>query len=734
MKYSIVFILSLFTLITSAQILDPAKWELETSKSEVVIGEEVDLIFKVVLDDTWYIYSSDFSKDVGPKVTEFWFTENDTYELVGGIKPINPKRKYDDIFEGEVSYFEYDAEFRQTVKILAENPVIAGDYEYQVCTTVDGKCIPGDGAFSFEEIKAVPAPEPVVEEDKPEVNKIEESKQPTEPEKVQTVKPVDQSITKLPKSDKVKDAEEPLEESTIVEVVETSDSVQAVSQVDSSEVAKDPLVSKVEEEVLPAENSSLFGFAILAFLAGLAALLTPCVFPMIPMTVTFFTKSGNGKAGSIKQGVLYGLSIIVIYTLSGTIVSWINGPEFANWLSTHWLPNLFFFGIFIVFALSFLGMFEIVLPSSLVNKVDEKSEKGGLIGIFFMAFTIVLVSFSCTGPIVGSILVASAGGAIIKPIVGMFSFSLALALPFALFAIFPQWMQKLPKSGGWLNSVKVILGFLELALGLKFLSVADQVYHWGILDREVYLALWIVIFSLIGLYLLGKITLPHDSKMDRIGVPRLVLAIVTFSFVVYLIPGMFGAPLKALAGYLPPMTTMDWNMTQSSGTLSQESTICEEPKHADILHFPHGIQGYFDLDQALECSEQQGKPVFIDFTGHGCVNCREMEARVWSDPEVLRRLKNEFVVLALYVDDKTELPESAWYTSSYDGKLKKTIGKQNADHQIVKYNNNAQPLYILMDEDQNLLAKPRAYDLSVSAFIDFLDKGIAEYQTRKLKQ
>ncbi|MEP4533971.1 MAG: cytochrome c biogenesis protein CcdA [Cyclobacteriaceae bacterium] len=735
MKYSFVFILSLFTLITSAQILDPAKWELETSKSEVTIGDEVDLIFKVVLDDTWYIYSSDFSKDVGPKVTEFWFTENDTYELVGGIRPINPKRKYDDIFEGEVSYFEYDAEFRQTVKILAENPVIAGEYEYQVCTTVDGKCIPGDGAFSFEDIKAVPAPEPVVEEQKPEVNKIEESKQPTEPEKVQEVKSADPVITELPNSDKVKDAEEPLEEFAKEEVVvEAFDSVKAVGQVDSSEVSKDPLVSTAEEEVLPAENSSLFGFAILAFLAGLAALLTPCVFPMIPMTVTFFTKSANSKAGSIKQGVLYGLSIIVIYTLSGTIVSWINGPEFANWLSTHWLPNLFFFGIFIVFALSFLGMFEIVLPSSLVNKVDEKSEKGGLIGIFFMAFTIVLVSFSCTGPIVGSILVASAGGAIIKPIVGMFSFSLALALPFALFAIFPQWLQRLPKSGGWLNSVKVILGFLELALGLKFLSVADQVYHWGILDREVYLALWIVIFSLIGLYLLGKITLPHDSKMDRIGVPRLVLAIVTFSFVVYLIPGMFGAPLKALAGYLPPMTTMDWNMSQSSSPISQESTICEAPKHAEILHFPHGIQGYFDLDQALQCSEQQGKPVFIDFTGHGCVNCREMEARVWSDPEVLKRLKNEFVVLALYVDDKTELPETEWYTSSYDGKVKKTIGKQNADHQIVKYNNNAQPLYILMDEDQNLLAQPRAYDLSVSAFIEFLDKGVAEYQKRKQNQ
>ena len=454
---------------------------------------------------------------------------------------------------------------------------------------------------------------------------------------------------------------------------------------------------------------------------------------MIPMTVTFFTGGNSSNAAAIREAIIYGLSIIAIYTVVGTLVSVIFGPAFANWLSTHWLPNLFFFAIFIFFALSFLGLFEITLPSSLVNKVDQQADKGGYYGIFFMAFTLVLVSFSCTGPIVGSVLVESAGGQFVKPIVGMLGFSLAFAIPFALFAAFPQWLNNLPKSGGWLNSVKVVLGFLELALALKLLSVADQVYHWSLLAREDYLTLWIVIFALLGFYLLGKLRLPHDSKLETIPVPRLILAIATFSFVVYLIPGLFGAPLKALAGYLPPMHTHDFNMplliaqqqSASGGAtlVSNEEVLCDEPKYSDLLHFPHGIQGYFDYDQALACAQAQNKPLFIDFTGHGCVNCREMEARVWSDPAVLQRLKEDFVVVALYVDEKTELPESAWYTSDYDSKVKKTIGKQNADLQIRRFNNNAQPYYVLLNSQGELLAEPKAYDLSVTNFVDFLELG-----------
>jgi thiol:disulfide interchange protein DsbD len=343
----------------------------------------------------------------------------------------------------------------------------------------------------------------------------------------------------------------------------------------------------------------------------------------------------------------------------------------------------------------------------------------------------VLVSFSCTGPIVGSILIKSAGGDFITPIAGMFAFSLAFAIPFTLFAIFPEWLNSLPKSGGWLNSVKVVLGFLELALAFKFLSIADQVYHWGILDRDIYLAIWIVIFGLLGFYLLGKIRLPHDSKMEHIGVPRLMLAIVTFVFVVYMIPGLWGAPLKALSGYLPPMSSHDFNLMDSKSAATAEvNTLGEVPKYADFLHFPHGIQGYFDYKQALAAAKKQGKPLFIDFTGHGCVNCREMEARVWSDPRVLQRLKNDFVMVALYIDERHPLPESEWYTSSYDGKVKSTIGKQNADFQITRFNNNAQPYYVILDHNEELLVKPKAYDTNIQNFVNFLEEAKAEFGRR----
>jgi thiol:disulfide interchange protein DsbD len=350
-----------------------------------------------------------------------------------------------------------------------------------------------------------------------------------------------------------------------------------------------------------------------------------------------------------------------------------------------------------------------------------------------MAFTIVLVSFSCTGPIVGSILVQSAGGEVLKPIVGMFGYSLAFALPFTLFAIFPQWLSSLPKSGGWLNSVKVVLGFLELAFALKFLSIADQAYHWHILDREVYLAFWIVIFSMIGFYLLGKIKLPHDSPMDKTPVLRVFFSILVLSFVVYMIPGMWGAPLKGLAGYLPPESTLDFNnhsnSQNKSGSAKSETKLCDNPKYADILHLPHGLEGYFDLKQALACAKQQNKPVFIDFTGHGCVNCREMEANVWSSPEVMKRLENDFIVTALYVDDKTELPESQWYTSTYDQKVKKTIGKQNADLQVMDYKSNSQPLYVLLGPDGKLLTAPKSYDLNVENFVKFLEEGKTAFKS-----
>ena len=496
------------------------------------------------------------------------------------------------------------------------------------------------------------------------------------------------------------------------------------------------------------QQHGLWWFLVFSFVAGLAAILTPCVFPMIPMTVSFFMNSNKSKLQARVQAMIYGGSIILIYTLIGTLVALTLGADFANWISTHWLPNVLFFIVFVVFAFSFFGAFEIVLPGSWGNRTDQFADKGGIGGAFFMALTLVLVSFSCTGPIVGAILVESAGGMVIKPIVGMLGFSLAFALPFTLFALFPQWLTNLPKSGGWLNSVKVVLGFVELALGLKFLSIADQTNHWRILDREIYIAFWIVIFTMMGFYLLGKMKFAHDSETKHITVPRLMMSLITFTFVVYLIPGMLGAPLKAISGYLPPMTSHDFDLhkiirdevklvdhTAGTAIASKSSMVlCEKPKFSEFLELPHGLEGFFDFEQGLACARVQNKPVFIDFTGHGCVNCREMEANVWSDPRVLERLKNDYIIIALYVDDKTPLPQKEWITSTYDQKVKKTIGKKFADFQISRFGVNAQPYYVLLDQDQNILVKPTARDLNPDHFIEFLDHGLAEFKTRQPKK
>lgn len=486
-------------------------------------------------------------------------------------------------------------------------------------------------------------------------------------------------------------------------------------------------------------SRSLWSLFFIAFLAGLLALLTPCVFPMIPMTVSFFMHGKKSRRKSLFEALFFGISIIAIYTIIGTLVAVLFGPGVANFLSTHWIPNVLFFLIFVFFAAWFFGMFEITLPNWLVSKSDKQVDKGGFGGPFFMAFTLVLVSFSCTGPIVGTILVESAGGALLEPIIGMLGFSLAFALPFTLFAIFPSWLNGLPKSGGWLNSVKVVLGFIELALGLKFLSIADQTYHWGILDREIYLAIWIVIFALIGFYLLGKIKFKHDSEIKHVGVFRLFLVIVTFSFVVYMIPGMFGAPLKGLSGYLPPMSTHDFDLNRvirenagNTNGAQKQATMCEEALYHEYLHLPHGLQGYFDYDQGMACAAKLNKPVFIDFTGHGCVNCREMEANVWSDPRVLKRLRDDFVIIALYVDDKKiKLDESEWVTSTYDGKVKKTLGKKYQDFQITRFGTNSQPYYVLLNNEGEMLTDPQAYDLDVEKFIDFLDQGLETYQSQQ---
>ncbi|WP_187261116.1 protein-disulfide reductase DsbD family protein [Pontibacter beigongshangensis] len=715
-----------------AQVLKPASWSYDVSKKQVKVGEEVELIFNVRIDKDWYLYSTDFDPDLGPMVTEFSFAKHPSYELVGKIKPVNPKKKYDDLWDGEYTYFVGTAQFRQKVKVLQPDLLVKGTYEYQVCTDVTGKCIPFDDDFTFStsqiQVTAAASPAPGTA---PASTTPSEVRQPA-------VAPGTETQAPAPGSAAITGGQAEVAEDTAAMASATGNTGQTALATTEPAVPAAPLQG--DEPVEEAEEGGLWAFFLVAFIFGLGALLTPCVFPMIPMTVSFFTSNGGSRSQGIFKAGIYGLSIIAIYTLIGTVVAKLFGADGANFISTHWLPNLLFFAVFVIFAMSFFGLFEITLPSSFLTKVDAQADRGGLVGVFFMAFTLVLVSFSCTGPIVGSILVASAGGETVRPVMGMFGFSLAFALPFTLFAIFPSWLSSLPKSGGWLNSVKVVLGFLELALALKFLSIADQVYHWGILDRDIYLALWIVIFTLMGFYLLGKLKFSHDSELPYLSVPRLFLAIATFGFVVYMIPGLFGAPLKALAGYLPPQSTHDFDLNalirQRGGSMAAVSAnqVCEPPKYGDFLSLPHGLQGYFDLEQAKKCAAEQGKPIFIDFTGHGCVNCREMEANVWSDPEVLRRLKENYIIAALYVDDRTELPQEEWYTSSYDNKEKKTLGRKYADYQITKFNVNAQPYYVLMDENENVLVKPIAYDLSVENFVKFLDAGVATYKANQLAQ
>ena len=502
----------------------------------------------------------------------------------------------------------------------------------------------------------------------------------------------------------------------------------------SSIVAESPAGDAVS---LAGESAPFdWGLVLQAILWGFAMLLTPCVFPMIPMTVSFFLKnSGNARRGRF-HAFMYGLFIVLLYTVPVTLiilVTWIAGgdavtADIFNWLATHWLPNILFFIVFMVFAASFFGAFEITLPSSWVNSADGKSERKGLVGVFFMALTLVLVSFSCTGPIVGTVLIQSTSGQFWMPIVTMTAFSVAFALPFTVFALFPSLLTKL-KSGSWLNSVKVVLGFIEVALGFKFLSVADQTYHWGLLDREVYLAIWIVTFSLLGLYLLGKIRFAHDDRLEHISVTRLALAIIDFTFVVYMIPGMFGAPLKALSGYLPPISTQDFVIPtgNSASSVSHASDIGESSAYGQKygLHLPLGLDGYFTLEEGLAAAAESGKPVFVDVTGHGCVNCREMEARVWSDPRVLERLSEDFVIVALYVDDKTKLDREDWVHAD-NGDVYKEIGRANAYIARTRFGVNSQPNYILLDSAGRPLGPARGYDLDVQGFLDFLDKAEPE--------
>ena len=702
-----VLTVAILPLITFGQLgqqkmIQPPTWTTLVSKTNVKVGDEVELIFKTNnIPGNWHVYSNDFTTE-GPLKAEFTYEPSKAFKLLTPMpKPVGQIKEYDETWEGDVTFFKHKAEFRHKIKILSANPVIKVNMFYQMC---DQSCVQFDHDYVFE-IKTTGGSNTVAEP-------VETTTSSTE--NVGTSTNTTETVT----GDSSAKIDSTKEENTSV-TIDTggyhSTSILEGGECKVKQFAGEDGIVETKEE-----DDNLLLFFIVAFLSGLVALLTPCVFPMIPMTVTFFLKGSGSKAKGLRNAILYGVFIILIYTIIGTIFAVVFGAEFANLLATNPTVNIIFFVVFLIFAMSFFGMFEIVLPSKFVNKVDKQSDRGGLVGVFFMALTLVLVSFSCTGPIVGTILVEAAKGGVVRPIIGMAGFSLAFALPFTLFAIFPNWLQTLPKSGGWLNSVKVVLGFVEVALGLKFLSTADQVEHWHLLDREIYIALWIVIFALMGIYLLGKLKLSHDSDMPHLGVPRLFLAIITFSFVVYLIPGMWGASLPGLAGYLPPTTSHSFNlpaMIKGEGV----GNICEKPKHSDFLHLPHGLKGYFDYNQAIKCAKDLKKPLFIDFTGHACVNCRKMEEKVWADPQVLKRLEEDFVVVALYVDDRTEVAESDWRISKLDGKVKKTVGKINADIQICYFGSNAQPNYCLLDNNEELLAEPRGSNYNVKEFIEFLD-------------
>lgn len=665
MKKALVLLLFIVATIQSqAQVKITTSWTLDALPKEVNIGDEVELIFNVSINKDWYIYTEEQKEDVMAIPANPSFEENGSFELVGGFYAVNPSKKYDDIWGDTVQYFSSYGQFRQTIKVLSADLSIKGLLEYQTCSDITGLCILYEDDFDFSMIKVAGQNEP---DDVPLEDNAETKKR------------------KTPR------------------------------QTNSGE--------------------SLWGFFIGAFLFGLAALLTPCVFPMIPMTVAFFTNDKQSGQQAKVKAIFYGFSIIAIYILIGLIFTSFFGVGLANDLATGAVANIIFFTVFVIFAISFFGYFEINLPNGFINKMDRKAEKGGLLGVFFMAFTLVLVSFSCTGPIVGTVLIQSFQGEVIKPVVGMLGFSSAFAIPFTIFAFFPGLLKNLPKSGGWLNTVKVVLGFVELGLGFKFLSIADQAYHWGILDREIFIAIWFLLAIGLGLYLFGVIRFPHDDKKPVISFGRIGLGIASLAFAVYLFGGFQGGQLNALAGYLPPVKQTDFSFEVALGLKPkpERSTVAPDGyngvvRHADFLELPHELKGFFDYDQAMDFAKSVGKPLFIDFTGHGCVNCRKMEQNVWSDPRVLNLLRNEFVLVALYVDDKTELPEEEWYESSFDGRIKKTVGKQNFDFQIVEFNGNAQPYYVLLDHEEELLTEPVAYVPDVDDFLTFMNEALSAYK------
>ena len=676
-KINVFLLFFFFALASNAQILEPVKW---TSKMEKK-GDKVILIFDGTIEKDWHMYSQ-FTPDGGPLALEISFkNQKGNYELIGKAKEGKTRTAFNDVFGVDETFFEGKAHIEQEIKIINPNlKTVDVDFDFQVCKEV---CINSSKKFSIAVPSSFKMDEvPVVSEAKLDETKV-----------------VGLAVDTVKKEEVV----EPKVEKT-------------------TETAK-------EEIPAPAPSRSLWSIFFLAFLGGFAALFTPCVFPMIPMTVSFFTKQSKSRAKGIRNAIFYGLSIIAIYVILGLIVTKIFGADALNALSTDVWFNLIFFVILVIFAVSFLGAFEIMLPNSWANKADQQADKGGLVGILFMALALAIVSFSCTGPIVGTLLVEAASNGGIAPIVGMLGFSSALALPFMLFALFPGWLNSLPKSGGWLNTVKVVLGFLELALAFKFLSNADLVLQLHFLEREVFLAIWIAIFGTLAFYLFGKITLPHDSPTHHISVGRLSLGLIVLSFTIYMIPGLWGAPLKLISAFPPPpqYSESPFGVGGTGNGAVSAGSIKGMPEGAELG--PHGIMVFHDYEDGLAYAKEINKPIMLDFTGYACVNCRKMENNVWSDPLVLPILKNDVVLISLYVDDKRELPKEEQFTTEAGDKII-TVGDKWTDFMISKYKTNTQPLYVITDlEGKNLNStKPTISYVSTEEYLQWLKEGISNFK------
>ncbi|PRZ00577.1 thiol:disulfide interchange protein DsbD [Marinilabilia salmonicolor] len=654
----------------NAQILEPVKWAFSLNQ---LSETEYEIIADATIDEGWHLYSSNIPEG-GPIATSVTLVNSGENVSAGNLRE-EPEAdvQFDQAFDMELSWFSNEARFILPVTVTGSDvSVLEGYVEFMACD--DEQCLPPDRVdFSFV---------------------LDETGEPAE------------NVSEASGADK--------EEGTEADVASK----------DEGEVANK---TGKEDQSETRGNWTIFW---LSFLGGFAALLTPCVFPMIPMTVSFFTKQSKTKASGFRNAIFYGVSIIVIYVILGTVVTAVFGADVLNALSTNPWFNLFFAALLIVFAISFFGAFEIVLPNAWVSAADKGADKGGLIGIFFMAFTLALVSFSCTGPIVGTLIVQAASVGGMAPVIGMLGFSLALALPFALFAAFPGWLNSLPKSGGWLNSVKVVLGFLELAFAFKFLSITDMVWGLHVLEREVFIAIWIAIFGALGFYLMGKIRLPHDSPMDHLPVSRMMLGLVVFAFTIYMIPGLWGAPVNLISGFPPPNNYAEspygvGNKAPGSGGGATA------PLSEDMHLGPQGIPAFDDYEKALAYAKEVNKPLLLDFTGKGCTNCRKMEDAVWSDPAVKEMIANDYVLTSLYVDFREKLPEEEQYVSSVTGKKIRTIGNKWSDFQISRFQRNSQPHYVILGHDEQPLVEERGYDTDIKAYTDWLKSGLDAFRDRE---